>query len=85
VKKKFAGAFGFKVRAVAMAVRSDVERVEPGFAVFNFSVGMGEIPATRAEGFDFGSGQDNAGLDGFLDGKIVTGFPVVDFDRFQGA
>jgi len=56
VKKKFAGAFGFKVRAVAMAVRGDVEGVEPGFAVFNFSVGMGEIPATGAQGFDFGSG-----------------------------
>ena len=62
-----------------------MEGVEPGFAVFNFSVGMGEIPATGTEGFDFGSGQDNAGFDGFLNGKIVTGFPVVDFDRFQGA
>jgi len=48
VKKKFAGAFGFKVRAVAMAVGSDVERVEPGLAVFNFPVGMGEISATGA-------------------------------------
>jgi hypothetical protein len=48
VKKEFSGAFGFKVRAVAMAVRGDVERVEPGFAVFNFSVGMGEIASTGA-------------------------------------
>ena len=85
MKKKFAGAFGFEVGAVAVAVRGDVERVEPGFAVFNFPVGMGEVAATGAEGFDFGSGQDNAGLDGFLDGKVITGFPIVDFDRFQGA
>ena len=85
VKKEFPGALGFEVRAVAVAVGGNVERVEPGLAVFNFPVGMGEISATGAEGFDFGSGQDNAGLDGFLDGKIVTGFPVVDFDRFQGA
>jgi len=63
VKKKFAGAFGFEVGAVAVAVRGDVERVEPGFAVFNFPVGMGEVASTSAEGFDFGSGQDNAGLD----------------------
>jgi len=85
VKKEFSRALGFEVGAVAVAVRGDVERVEPGFAVFNFPVGMGEVASTSAEGFDFGSGQDNAGLDGFLDGKIVTGFPVVDFDRFQGA
>ena len=85
VKKEFSGALGFEVRAVAVAVGGNVERVEPGLAVFNFPIGMGEISATGAEGFDFGSGQDNAGLDGFLDGKIVTGFPVVDFDRFQGA
>jgi len=48
VKKKFARAFSFKVGAVAVAVRGDVERIEPGFAVFNFSVGMGEIASTGA-------------------------------------
>jgi hypothetical protein len=48
VKKEFSGALGFEVGAVAVAVRGDVERVEPGFTVFNFSVGMGEIPATSA-------------------------------------
>jgi len=46
---------------------------------------MGEVASTCAEGLDFGSGQDNPGFNGFLDGKIVTGFPVVDFDCFQGA
>ena len=46
---------------------------------------MGEITPARAKGFDFRSGEDDAGFDRFGDGKVVPSFPVVDFDRFQGA
>ena len=46
---------------------------------------MGEVAPTRAEGFDFGTREDDAGFDRFGDGKIVSSLPIVDFDRFQGA
>ena len=46
---------------------------------------MGEITPARAQGFDFGTCEDDAGFDRFGDGKIVSSLPVVDFDRFQGA
>jgi len=43
VKEKFAGAFGFQVGTIAVAVRSDVKGVQPGFAVFDFTVSVGEV------------------------------------------
>ena len=46
---------------------------------------MGEVTPARAKGFDFSSGEDDAGFDRFGDGKIVSSLPIVDFDRFQGA
>ena len=46
---------------------------------------MGEVTPARAKGFDFRSGEDDAGFDRFRDGEVVAGFPVLDFDRFQGA
>ena len=46
---------------------------------------MGEVTPARAKGFDFRSGEDDAGFDRFGDGEIVSSLPVVDFDRFQGA
>ena len=85
MKEKFAGSFGFEVRTIAVAVGGDVKGVEPSFAVFDFAVGVGEVPPARAKGFDFSSGEDDAGFDRFGDGKIVSSLPVVDFDRFQGA
>jgi len=85
VKEKFAGAFSFEVRTIAMAVGGDVKGVEPGFSVFDFAVGVGEIASARAQGFNFGTREDNPGFDRFGDGEVVTGFPVLDFDRFQGA
>ena len=68
-----------------MAVGGDMERVEPSFAIFDFAVGVGEVPSARAQGFNFGTREDNSGFDRFGDGEVVTGFPVLDFDRFQGA
>jgi len=46
---------------------------------------VGEVAPARAKGFDFRSGEDDAGFDRFGDGEIVSSLPVVDFDRFQGA
>ena len=85
MKEKFAGSFGFEVRTIAMAVGGDVKRVEPSFAVFDFAVGVGEVASARAQGFNFGTREDDSGFDRFGDGEVVTGFPVLDFDRFQGA
>ena len=85
MKEKFAGAFGFEVRTIAMAVGSDMERVEPSFAVFDFAVRVGEVAAARAQGFNFGTRKDDSGFDRFGDGEVEAGFPVLDFDRFQGA
>ena len=48
MKEKFAGAFGFEVRTIAVAVGGDVEGVEPSFAVFDFAVGMREVASARA-------------------------------------
>ena len=85
MKQKFAGAFGFEIRTVAMAVGGDVKGVEPSFAVFDFTVGVGEVASARAEGFNFGTREDDSRFDRFGDGEVVAGFPVLDFDRFQGA
>jgi hypothetical protein len=85
VKEKFAGAFGFEVGTIAVAIRSDVEGVEPGFSVFDFTVSVGEVTSARAQGFDFGTRKDDSSFDRFGDGEVVAGFPVLDFDRFQGA
>ena len=85
MKEKFTRAFGSEIGAVAMAVGGDVEGVEPSFTVFNFAVGVSEVAAACAEGFYFGSSQDDACFDRFGDGVVKTGFSVLDFDRFQGA
>jgi len=63
VKEKFAGAFGFEVGTIAVAIGSDVEGVEPGFAVFDFAVGVGEVASACAQGFDFGTREDDSGFD----------------------
>jgi len=85
VKEKFAGAFSFEVGTIAVAVRSDVKRVEPGFSVLDFAVSVSEVTPACSQGFDFGTREDDPSLDRFGDGKVMTGFPVLDFDRFQGA
>jgi len=85
VKEEFAGSFGFEVCTIAVAVGCDVEGVEPSFAVFDFSVGVGEVASARAQGFNFGTREDDSGFDRFGDGEVEAGFPVLDFDRFQGA
>ena len=68
-----------------MAVGGDVKGVEPSFAVFDFAVGVGEVASARAQGFNFGTREDDSGFDRFGDGEVVAGFPVLDFNRFQGA
>ena len=85
MKEEFSRTFGFEVGAVAVAVGGDVEGVEPSFAVFDFAVGVSEVATACAEGFYFGSSQDDACFDRFGDGVVKTGFTVLDFDRFQGA
>jgi hypothetical protein len=85
VKKKFAGAFGFQIRTIAVTVGGDVEGVEPSFAVFDFAVSVSEVTPACSQGFDFGTREDDSSFDRFGDGEVVTGFPVLDFDRFQGA
>jgi len=85
VKEKFAGAFGFEVGTITVAIGGDVEGVEPGFSVFDFAVSVSEVTPACSQGFDFGTREDDSGFDRFGDGEVVTGFPVLDFDRFQGA
>jgi hypothetical protein len=85
VKEKFAGPFGFQVGTIAVAVGGDVKGVQPGFAVFDFTVSVSEVASARTQGFDFSAREDDSSFDRFGDGEVVTGFPVLDFDRFQGA
>jgi len=85
MEEKFARTIRFRVGPVAVTVRCDVKGVKPSLAVFDATVGVGEIPASGTNGFDFGSGEDNAGLDRLGDGVVVARLAVMDFDRFQGA
>ncbi len=62
MEKKFPGSVRFRVGAVPVAIRGDVEGVEPSFAVFNPAEGVGEVAVAGADGFDFGAGQDDAGF-----------------------
>ena len=85
MKEKFAGALRFEIGAVAVAVRGDVKRVEPSFTVFDFTIGVGQIATARAKGFNFCARKDDSGFDRLGDGEVMAGFPVLDFNRFQGA
>ena len=85
MKEKFAGALCFEIGTVAVAVRGDVKRVEPGLAIFDFSVGVGQIATARTKGFNFCARKDDSGFDRLGDGEVMAGFPVLDFNRFQGA
>jgi len=85
VKEKFAGALRFEIGAVAVAVRGDVKGVEPGLAIFDFSVGVSQIATARAKGFNFCAREDDAGFDRLGYGEVVAGLSVLDFNRFQGA
>ena len=85
MKEKFAGAFGFQVCTIAVTVGGNVEGVEPSFTVFDFAVSVSEVASACSQGFNFGTRENDSGFDRFGDGEVVTGFPVLDFDRFQGA
>jgi len=85
MKEKFARTIRFRIGPVAMAVGGNVEGVKPGFTIFNTTIGVGQVTASGADGFDFGTGQDDAGFNRFGNGVVMTGFTVLDFDRFQGA
>ena len=85
MKEKFAGALRFEIGAVAVAVRGDVKRVEPSFTVFDFTIGVGQIATARTKGFNFCARKDDSGFDRLGYGEVMAGFPVLDFNRFQGA
>jgi len=85
VKEQFALTIRFRVGPVAVAIGSDVEGVEPSFTIFDASVGVGEIATASTDGFDFGSGQNDAGLNRLGNRVVMTGLAVMDFDRFQGS
>ena len=85
VKEQFALTIRFRVGPVTMAVGGDMEGVEPGFTIFDASVGVGEIATASTDGFDFRTRQNNAGLNGLGNGVMMTGLAVMDFDRFQGS
>jgi hypothetical protein len=46
---------------------------------------VGEIATAGADGFDFRTRQDNAGLDRLGDGVVMSSLAVMNFDRFQGS
>jgi len=85
VKEELAGAIGFRVGAVAMAIGGDVKGVEPGFPVFNPPKRMGEVTPAGADGFNFRPCQDKSGLEGFQNGIVMSSAAVMDLDHFQGA
>ena len=85
VKEQFALTIWFRVSPVAVAVGGDMEGVEPGFTIFDSSVGVGEIATASTDGFDFGTGQNDAGLNRLGNRVVMTGLAVMDFDRFQGS
>ena len=85
VKEQFALTIWFRVGPVTVAVGGDMEGVEPSFTIFDAGVGVCEIATASTDGFDFGTGQDNAGLDRLGDGVVMSGLAVMDFDRFQGS
>ena len=85
VKEQFALTIWFRVSPVTMAIGGDMEGVEPGFTIFDTGVGVGEIATAGADGFDFRTRQDNAGLDRLGDGVVMSSLAVMDFDRFQGS
>jgi len=85
VKEQFALTIWFRVSPVTMAIGGDMEGVEPGFTIFDTGVGVGEIATASTDGFDFGSGQNDAGLNRLGNRVVMTGLAVMDFDRFQGS
>ena len=71
------------VVAVALRVLGDVGADQPGLAVLDAHVGLGDVDLVRPDALDLGPGQHDARLEGVLDGVVVAGAPV-DGDRLVG-
>ena len=85
MEEELAGTIRFRVGPVSVNVGGDMEGVEPSLPVFDAAERMGEVAATRADGFDLRSGQDHPSLHGFQNGVEMPCPAVVDFNGFQGA
>src|ERR1041385_1479895 len=61
---------------VAVSVFVDVRVVQPDFVVFHARKGVSNLAFAGAQGLDFGSAQDDAGLEGFKDMIIAARFGI---------
>jgi hypothetical protein len=71
VEQEFAGAFFWKIEAVALLIGADLEVVYISFAAGDCYVAIDQAGAAGAEGFDFGSAEDYAGFKGVFDVVIM--------------
>jgi hypothetical protein len=72
VEQQLARAIGLVVGVSAAFVRRDVEVEEVGLAVLDDAVGVGDVGASVAEGFDLGAGKDEPRLKCFEDVVVET-------------
>lgn len=70
VKEEAAGAVGIVIGVGTEVIFGDVGVVKDGDALFDADEGIADLRVATADGFDLGPGEDDAGLEGFLD-KIV--------------
>ena len=77
VDKQFASAKRSMIKDVAVLVGPDVCIQKPEFAVLEQAVGVLEIGAAGADGFDLGSGEDHPGFK-FFQQEVVVGSDPID-------
>ena len=60
------------VVAVALLERRDVGADQPGLVALDPGVGIGELDLAGADRLDLGAGQDDPGLERFLDAELMS-------------
>ena len=77
VEEEFAGRFGLVAEDVGLGVFVDVGVVEPDFVFFDAGEGVLNLGFASAEGFDFGTAEDDPGFEGVEDVVVAPGFVVL--------
>src|SRR5262245_52663664 len=76
MEEQLAGAFRLVVVAVAGVPRRDVHADQPGLAVLDARVGIGQADLPVPDALDLGPGQHDASLEGLFDAELVSSSSV---------
>ena len=76
VEEELARTLGLVVVAVAGLPRRDVQAVQPGLALVDPDIGIGQVDLARPDRLDLGPGQHETRLERVVDRELVARFSV---------